>query len=402
MAYNRNVVRKQGLGFTTLDFAALRQQELERKRAVQEATEAERELAAMEAKRKHAEVMEAINHKSVMGAKKVALLNKLHTKLPNVVMMECFNYIFTKALPHDAKFVQENEVSIKNMGSLYMYKLGGIKALTEAVDRTNSSFLVEMLAFCKEFSNDIILEKVKEAQNAMSEEELREIVAPTITDEEREAIRSKMSTMGADELATLISNKVVDVVRDEQQREKDLGDTEKHMVTDLTSTDEEPVADTTEGFHIIDNDVTSNAKAFMENYNPITHRFDYDAKAKPKSFFYSLMCGVANKVIRESAAQEGLETPAQITPPQVVLENPLNINVFDIYIQDKNEDLYDLIKLDISDRPVIARTSSLDKDFILSEALLQYTLLETAHTMKLTHVTETDIRIQSDYLIKGQ
>ena len=111
------------------------------------------------------------------------------------------------------------------------------------------------------------------------------------------------------------------------------------------------------------------------------------------------MCGVANKAIRESAVSECVELPKQETP-QVLLENPLNINIFDVYIQDKNEDLYDLSKMDMADRPVIASTSRLDKDYILSEAVLQYTMFELAHTMKLINVSPTIIQQQSDFLMK--
>ena len=217
---------------------------------------------------------------------------------------------------------------------------------------------------------------------------------PTLDDEQRDIIDKKMDRMGADELANMVSNKVVDVVRDEQQREKDLEDTEKHMVDDMTgntsdSDSVEPTADTG----------TAESTFTFENYNPVTRQFSRDPKRPQQSFFYSLMCGVANKVIRESAVAEGLTVEKKETP-QLLLENPLNINIFDVYIQDKNEDLYDLSRMDMSDRPVIASTSHLDKDYILSEAVLQYTLFEVAHTMKLINVTPTDIKQQSDFLMK--
>lgn len=399
MAYNREVVRKQGLGFTTLDFADLRQQELKRKRMLEESAKLEQQVADMEAKRRHDEAMENLSHRSIMTAKRTVALNTLHKQIPNMVLNECFNYIFTRALPHDADFIHENHDSITNMGALYMRKIGGMNGLYVALRRTNSPFLKEMYQFCKEFASHILMERTAKAQKAMTEADLKEIISEPIDDSDKEEIRSKMGSMGADELATLISNKVVDVVRDEQQRERDLADTEKHMVPDLTG--EEQNEEATEGFHLLTENVEEKAKLALENYNPLTKTFTYKAQEKPKSFFYSLMCGVANKVVRESAMTEGADIPKQQVVPQVLLENPLNINIFDIYIQDKNEDLYDLVKLDISDRPVIARTSSLDKDFILSEALLQYTMFETAHTMKLVEITETDIRKQSDFLIKS-
>lgn len=396
MGYYRTVSRKQGLGITTLDLADMRRRDQERKEILKEGARVAKELEAMQNKTHVAQQQIALHHNHVLESERAKLLNGLHKQLPDVILQEAFNHIFKKSLVHDRDYIEENEGYINTVGSMYMKKLGGINGLASATKRTNSPFLKELLEFCNGLANEIAMEKLKETSNKkfVDETELREIINPTLDDEQRDIIDKKMDRMGADELANMVSNKVVDVVRDEQQREKDLEDTEKHMVDDMTgntsdSDSAEPTTDTG----------TAESTFTFENYNPVTRQFSRDPKRPQQSFFYSLMCGVANKVIRESAVAEGLTVEKKETP-QLLLENPLNINIFDVYIQDKNEDLYDLSRMDMSDRPVIASTSHLDKDYILSEAVLQYTLFEVAHTMKLINVTPTDIKQQSDFLMK--
>lgn len=396
MGYYRTVSRKQGLGITTLDLADMRRRDQERKEILKEAARVAKELESMQNKTDVAQQQIALHHNHVLESERAKLLNGLHKRLPDVILQEAFNHIFKKSLVHDRAYIEENEGYINTVGSMYMKKLGGINGLTSATKRTNSPFLKELLEFCNGLANEIAMEKLKETSNKkfVDETELREIINPTLDDEQRDIIDKKMDRMGADELANMVSNKVVDVVRDEQQREKDLEDTEKHMVDDMTgnTSDSDGVEPTTDTG-------TEESTFTFENYNPVTRQFSRDPKRPQRTFFYSLMCGVANKVIRESAVAEGLTVEKKETP-QLLLENPLNINIFDVYIQDKNEDLYDLSRMDMSDRPVIASTSHLDKDYILSEAVLQYTLFEVAHTMKLINVTPTDIKQQSDFLMK--
>ena len=401
MGYYRTVSRKQGLGITTLDLADMRRRDQERKEILKEGARVAKELEAMQNKTHVAQQQIALHHNHVLESERAKLLNGLHKRLPDVILQEAFNHIFKKSLVHDRDYIEENEGYINTVGSMYMKKLGGINGLASATKRTNSPFLKELLEFCNGLANEIAMEKLKATSNKkfVDETELREIINPTLDDEQRDIIDKKMDRMGADELANMVSNKVVDVVRDEQQREKDLEDTEKHMVDDMTGNDSGDADDSTEPAADTGTLDTAESTFTFENYNPVTRQFSRDPNRPQRTFFYSLMCGVANKVIRESAVAEGLTVEKKETP-QLLLENPLNINIFDVYIQDKNEDLYDLSRMDMSDRPVIASTSHLDKDYILSEAVLQYTLFEVAHTMKLINITPTDIKQQSDFLMK--
>ena len=395
MGFNRKVVRQQGLGFTTLDFNALRKQQVERDQMLAEAAKLENERLNEEKIAYERDAALKANHRALMKNYRGAGINALAASIPNAILAECFNTVFVKALPHDTDYVDENIKSIKNMGAMYVKKIGGVKALAESANRTNSPFLRALLEFCNEFSQAIIMERVKEINEAETEEEIKEMISPQLNDEERNTILVKMDKLGSDELAEMISNKVIDVVRDEQQREKDqaeiLDTMEKDMNEDPNDVKVDDREDTTA------DDVAEAAKHVAETYNPLTRTFNYDKKDTNKSFFFSLMQGIATKVLKESTQTES----TKVETPQVLLENPLNLNIFDVYMQDKNEDLDDLRRMDMTDTGEIARTTSLDKDFILSEALLQYTMFETAHTMKLVNITLDDIRQQADYMRKG-
>lgn len=395
MGFNRKVVRQQGLGFTTLDFNALRKQQVERDQMLAEAAKLENERLNEEKIAYERDAALKANHRALMKNYRGAGINALAASIPNAILAECFNTVFVKALPHDTDYVDENINTIKNMGAMYVKKIGGVKALAESANRTNSPFLRTLLEFCNEFSQAIIMERVKEINEAETEEEIKEMISPQLNDEERNTILVKMDKLGSDELAEMISNKVIDVVRDEQQREKDqaeiLDTMEKDMNEDPNDVKVDDREDTTA------DDVAEAAKHVAETYNPLTRTFNYDKKDTNKSFFFSLMQGIATKVLKESTQTES----TKVETPQVLLENPLNLNIFDVYMQDKNEDLDDLRRMDMTDTGEIARTTSLDKDFILSEALLQYTMFETAHTMKLVNITLDDIRQQADYMRKG-
>lgn len=395
MGFNRKVVRQQGLGFTTLDFNALRKQQVERDQMLAEAAKLENERLNEEKIAYERDAALKANHRALMKNYRGAGINALAASIPNAILAECFNTVFVKALPHDTDYVDENIKTIKNMGAMYVKKIGGVKALAESANRTNSQFLRALLEFCNEFSQAIIMERVKEINEAETEEEIKEMISPQLNDEERNTILVKMDKLGSDELAEMISNKVIDVVRDEQQREKDqaeiLDTMEKDMNEDPNAVEVDDREDTTA------DDVAEAAKHVAETYNPLTRTFNYDKKDTNKSFFFSLMQGIATKVLKESTQTES----THVETPQVLLENPLNLNIFDVYMQDKNEDLDDLRRMDMTDTGEIARTTSLDKDFILSEALLQYTMFETAHTMKLVNITLDDIRQQADYMRKG-
>lgn len=395
MGFNRKVVRQQGLGFTKLDFNALRKQQVERDQILAEAARLENERLNEEKVAYERDAALKANHRALMKNYRGAGINTLADTIPNAVLAECFNAVFVKALPHDKDYVSENINTIKNFGAMYVKKIGGVKTLAESANRTNSPFLRALLEFCNEFSQAIIMERVKEINEAESEQEIKEMISPQLDDEERNTILVKMDKLGSDELAEMISNKVIDVVRDEQQREKDqaeiLDTMEKDMNEDANKVEVDDREDTSA------DDVAEAAKHVAESYNPLTRTFNYDKKDNNKSFFFSLMQGIATKVLKESTQTES----TNVQTPQVLLENPLNLNVFDIYMQDKNEDLDDLRRMDMTDTNTIARTTSLDKDFVLSEALLQYTMFETAHTMKLVNITLDDIRQQADYMRKG-
>ena len=97
---------------------------------------------------------------------RASAINKLSEMIPQAVLTECFNAVFMKALPHDKTFVEENAKQFRTMGGRYIRKIGGVKTLAESARRTNSPFLKALLEFCNQFSQAIVLERVKKIKRS--------------------------------------------------------------------------------------------------------------------------------------------------------------------------------------------------------------------------------------------
>ena len=76
------------------------------------------------------------------------------------------------------------------------------------------------------------------------------------------------------------------------------------------------------------------------------------------------------------------------------------MDIFMEYLKD-NSDGYDVIEKSETHEPTVLGSSApmVDYDKVLTESLIQYTLLECASTIKLIDVTPEMIRQQSDYLL---
>ena len=72
-----------------------------------------------------------------------------------------------------------------------------------------------------ETAKKIKANKKKKVANAMTENEVKEMIMPKINDEERDQIINNINNLGTDELSDLVREKIINVVKDEHQREKE-------------------------------------------------------------------------------------------------------------------------------------------------------------------------------------
>ena len=385
----RTVHRAEGKKDSPLDFYKMKQDERSHQ-AVLEQIQFNDNIEAETARENYeAETNRVRNRGFFLERDKRVALNKMANKIPNMVLNEAFSRIFINALPHDKEYIEANMENLRVLSYLYLKKIGGMDTLKNRAQVTESAFLNKLYRVCNECSKEIITERSKKVMKSLTEDEIRKAIEYKPTEPEKLQIAANLDDLGADELAELVNNKVIEVVKDEHDREV----TEKEFkdqLKDRTS----PDTDTPD-----DSEIADEALNIMESYDPIRKNFTYNKENVSRTFFFSLMCGVTKDMMK--TVTEGADASNKPVP-QVVLENPLNMNIFDVFLQDKNGDLEEIEGLDTSNAHQIAGdVSDIDRDSIMTEALVQYTLLETAHTMKLIAVNESIVKQQSDFLVKG-
>ena len=452
---------------------------------------------------------------------KLVALDKLVKTVPDAMLSEAFSHLYVKTCNriHDPEYVAEHYNNFKLFGSMYIRKLGGMPYLKARVESTGSPFLKKFYTACDEAAKKVIEKKKKDIVDAISDQEAADIVSGAISEKDKKDLIEKIDDLGADQLAELIKNKVVDVVRDEQIRERDEREKRTDLKNDLVSPDslnpdmdeDDDIEDTEESSKKKkkddsedadvdidesddkedksdkkgkkkkksdsdsddeddtdigdddsddedsdkkksgkkkgkkskdkddeDDDKDSDSKSDddlgdlgeddsesdddddksdkkkdkkkkkaeeslypMSKWNPITESFDFDGSQKnPKSFFYTLSCAIAKEMVISAHQTEGASyTSIRKKPTMEVANNPLNIDVFTDYMLD-NQDGYRDIENSIphDPTPLGGTKAIIDPDKIMTEALVQYTLFETANTIRLIDVTESMIAQQVKYL----
>lgn len=115
-----------------------------------------------------------------------------------------------------------------------------------------------------------------------------------------------------------------------------------------------------------------------------------------RSLFRSMMARSYYKATMENA---GAASAGQLNDKNSQHEHghnvagvPGNVNVYDIYLQDENEDLSYIDFAKNSMTNCIGDNNKIDKDEILAEAIGMYTILECAWVIKLITPTERELR----------
>ena len=453
---------------------------------------------------------------------KLSCLESLQKDVPDMCVSEAFAHLYIDSCKQilDDDYVLENLESFRSMAYMYIRKLGGMPYLKAQAESKNASpYLKKFYTACDEAAKKIVKNKSKEIMDAMSEDEARDILNGSVKVKDKNDLLDQVDTLGTDQLAELIRNKVVNVVRDEQLREKDEREQRTILKNDLISG--EPIGDVDEGDDgdedkkkdddaaddvdfddegdddkkskkkgkkskskddddedldsdsddkeskskgkkgkdkeeddsDDDDDKKSKSKkkgkkkdsesddedkdsddmgdleepsededsdskgkkkskkkksakesfflGDIENFNPLTESFDYQHHLSPRSLFYAINVSVMKDMVESAATTEGASvTAVRRKAPEVVMENPLNMDIFMDYLKD-NSDGYDAIEKAETHEPAVLGSSApmVDYDKVLTESLVQYTLLECAHTIKLINVTPEMVRQQSDYLL---
>ena len=430
---------------------------------------------------------------SYLNGLKVGVIESTSRAIADRVLSETFANIYIKCLPLDKEFVTENTEHLKDFGFMYIRKLGGMDYLKRRVKEAHSPFISKLYSVCMEQAKKMANKRAKKVMAQTSSDLLHEITDKPINDEENREILKNINTLGADELAELVKQKIINVVKDEKNREKEerefrtviknelldtsttspvtglqnnknksgLPDTGDQL-EDVDTTDDSTIPDTGKpdkattkkpgksGFNPeslqksnskdamekeekkavkkskdieqdadVDDmddevkDVKKDKKGkdllketwvpnltlqeIQESYNPVNSSFNYTDTLKRKDLLFSMTNAILNQNVKNVAVRENSQL--NNSKNKVVMENPLNLDVFSTYLQNGDDTINTLETAPISDPNVIGSSEHvIDHAALLTEAVIQYGLLETAYTMKLIDVTPAMVKEQCDYL----
>ncbi len=395
----------------------LRKAEAERVAAMTEAAEIKRNKAEEEAAR------------YTLEAYKRTVINELSTYIPLLVMNEGFTRIMMEAMPHDDSYKEEHKAAIETVNRIWLHHLGGFKYLKEQANATGSSFLQNWYSWVKEDSQAILDDKIEAIQNAHSETEVNNIVKSGITSDQAEKIDRDIDSMGPDQIATMVQNKVLDVVKDESKKQSEDAAFRAEMANRAKEYEEQEndkgdatVADANQPEAVEDNDDATSKTSDDEGGKPEEAAEDnkevkVDTEVEdPKteaaklaryminpvilhehSLLYSMVNSIYHEMVNtvkedNDVAVVGNEriAPIQIKSTQT---SPLVMTSFDDFLNDYQDDMRHVDNLRIANKAAIAGDETrIDSEDVLAEALTQYTMLETAMTIKLITPTPKEVR----------
>lgn len=412
MEFYRKVTSKQysyGKGLPNLSVyeeqaRTMKQEREAQAKATMEAKAYEERIA------KESESIMQADYIKLEGLKRVVTM-ELAQYIPIMVMNEFFSRVVINALPHDEEFIESCKESIVTVNKVYLHHLGGFKYLKEQAQKTKSNLLSKLCRIVKENTDIILTNRLEALKSARTEDEVNSVMNDGLTADETEKLDNDIDELNPDEIAEMVQNKVLTVVKDEakkqseesafkaelQNRAKEYDDEESGKLntglTDAESADSDDQVNEEVPIEKDEEPKTESAKFARYILDPsILHE---------TSLFNSLM--VSNyrdmiKAVKES--DEGNVINPQMVPkvPLQVSTSPLNLNMFDVYLNDYQDDLRHVDNLRIANKkPLAGAETRIDVEDVLAESLMQYTMLETAMTIKLITPTPSEVRMVAEY-----
>ena len=415
---------------SNIDYDILYQEEKNRKIAKEQTLIATREREKREFIENDHRIKDNKTYRGIIENARLRAVNEVNDKIGDVLVAEVFASIYIRALPHDKYFIEEHQNIFKTIAKRYSDYIGGFNNLYKKVNENKSPFLRGVYNIINESKKKIVKERNIKSTTLMNEDDIREIIQPKPTDEEREELLKKIDELGADELAELVNNKIINVVKDEKQRQKsememqtviksevedegdeatstvygDSGETESTDDTsksDEKSTDENKEDEDTKDEEAKESWKAYNRKKLLEKYDPINKNMVYDRDVLHfQNFFFHIMESCYKDKLRNSV--EEWSKPQAQKLRKAANKSPINANnILNPKDDDTKEDIRTSAK---SDPDVIGENHDMpyiSLNDVYNEAITEYTLYETAYTMKLINITAHDVSEQIKWLMNN-
>jgi hypothetical protein len=330
--------------------AAQALREMARQETIKENNAAhEAQLAHEEDQKRYEGVLKRSMHESqVFNA-----VGKFNTECKTYLFKKILTEVYAKSLLIDDDFVQEHFNEVATAVSNYVDDNGGYNLLESAVVRTNSKLLARIKSICEKCAAKVSARKIKETTECGDVQHLNF----DLNDEEQNEFDKMKSEISPDEIADLVKDKVLTVVKDEKQRQQN----EDELKADIEN-------------EIRDDELVVDEETAKESLNRIVGN---NNGLEETTLFNALFRHACGEIIIESLSTTTSNSDIDV---------------------DTTED--DIIGDSGPDGDENAYQSELDMDAVLSEAIATYTLMEMAYTLKLKDYKPEELRQQAVNLIQ--
>ena len=357
----------------------------------------------------------------VLDAYKRKAIGQITKLMPIAIMTEAFSAIVAKSLVHDETYVTEQMGSLKAFTFLYLYNLGGMKYLKEQYLDTKSGYLKKLYTICKEDAIEPTTDKITAIKNAKTIGDVKQQMNFEMEPEAADKVKDDIGTLNPDEVGELVKDKVLTAINDEAAKQekddafrqeladkraeyetgKEEGETEEPAGTDeaQTGTDNAPAPAEGQEEQPSSQPATGGeeitADSAQESYNAIDimKRRSGIVKYLLRSDIHKLYEQSVLFAITNSVYKAMMHPVKEAYLSNVVVTTPLNMNMDEVYADNINGDLADIELCQTSNNAPITDDGQLpDDEDVLAEALLQYTFLEAATTIKLINPSRKDIQ----------
>lgn len=293
----------------------------------------------------------------------VNLTNQLYTEGKDILFKDIMCDIYLESVYLDEDFKEENASVIKSTMADYIDRHGGFTMLEEACKKRGTKLLKDMKETVEKTARKCAMRKTSELKEACGSSKGKGSKAMEVMntkhnfdmeDDEIKEYNKSREKLSEEEIVKLVKDKVLDVIKDEKNRQKDI----EAFETEIAEKAEEIGSSEAE------------QKAFKESATQLISQNTYT----DMSLFEAIQFSTMREVMESIGTKD---------------RNPYD-NIEE-YIEDHEEENFDN-EDDILESEDILESASVDMDLVLAESITKYTLLEVCHTLKIEEFTRDSIQ----------
>lgn len=224
MSGNRSEVTRFRSGYTNPNISLAEIQE--RNKAYRQYKEAANRQGFFDATRESAyadKVREETLSKERMVPRTIqALTNEAYKVFPEIIFREYFTNLVKESLLWDDYAVKEMANGIRYMSHKYIAEaIGGLEGLKQAAIESKSPYLEKVYNVCMEAGKTIAKKKKEKMEKTINSSNVDNAKLDfSIDEDDNEMINQKMDTLNIEDISDMVKNKVLQVVKDENDSQK--------------------------------------------------------------------------------------------------------------------------------------------------------------------------------------